>query len=63
MQNICMDDLDSIILIVNFDYEKTPTNLNKISLFHITSKCIITCGKKVIEANSFNEIWHTRKDV
>lgn len=63
MQNICMDDLDSIILIVNFDYEKTPTNLNKTALFHITSKCSITFGKKVIEGNSFNEIWHTRKDV
>ncbi len=61
-QNICMDNLDSINLILNFDYEKTPTNLNKIALFHITSKCIITCGKKVIEGNSFNEIWYTRKN-
>ncbi len=61
-QNICMGDLDSINLDVCFDYEKTATNLNKIALFNIASKCTIACGEKLIEGNSYNKIWHTRKN-
>lgn len=60
--NIFMGDLTSINLDVSFDYEKTPTNLAKIVLFHIASKCTIACGEKVIEASSYNEIWYTRKN-
>ena len=61
-KNIYMCDLDSIKLDVKFDYKKTATNLNKIALFHVASKCTIACGEKIIEGSSYNEIWHTRRN-
>lgn len=59
-KDISNSDLESAILQIDIDYHSIATDLNKVALFHLENQVVIITKGKLVEARSYNKIWHTR---
>lgn len=59
-EHISITDIDSAILSIDFDYKSVPTNLDKVALFRLSSRCNLTANGKLFEASSNTSTWYNR---